>query len=798
MTLTLAQYITVGILAISCFFCGWFFYRLRAVAREAELTRALLDTKGVIPQLESTVRNRDQRVSTLCAEVGDWKTRNASLETNLKEKERDILARDRALRALNAELTMLKEAESAQVHADAPTPVIDEAQLNALRQSLATSQSRCQELERRLETTQTDTMPLAAMVDGADSTALQIRIDTLEQTSHSQQQLIADLEARLAAETIHSGGMGKQIDDQATEIVRAREELAKWQARVPKLVESLREKDDRLRLATARVESLGAELEASQSSGRAMIDDLANAKTEIAAAATELESLRARDTALCKERDELLASVTTARSMLEAKDDALQALRGQLESNQQGVAKAQAEFAKKLATSIRLGREEVDRLNGELDRLTRELGSAITQRNDSIEANVELEALARGRVDELDRMRAQRDEAVALASSLQAEGRTQNQVHADLIATGSRLGDRINELEVALQQARSQLAANDTERAASVAASAARIEELRAARDALEDRNSGLGAECERSSGRIAELEGDLGEALERLTRLDTDRAQSVDQLAEVAADAAARAEELAQARSEVREWHARLAPLEGLLKQRDAALAARAVQIEELKAEIGSLETALSDRSARMARERERERDAEEMPTDMKSEYLENRVANQFEKNRELIAALEERSKALASLEKDRDLKDKSLNVLRQQLEGERQTSERLASQLRDLRSRENAPRPEQPDDSVAPVKPQNLFASAPGDVDDLQQIRGIGAAFEHRLNALGVYQYRQIAGFSDAEIVWLENELKTFRGRVGRDDWIGQAVALMRPPPRSTAVVLAATQSV
>lgn len=795
MTLTLAQYITVGILAISCFFCGWFFYRLRAVAREAELTRALLDTKGVIPQLESTVRNRDQRVSTLCAEVGDWKNRNASLETNLKEKERDILARDRALRALNAELTMLKEAESAQVHADAPTPMIDEAQLDALRQSLATSQARCQELERRLETTQTDTMPLAVMVDGADSNALQARIDTLEQTSHSQQQLIADLEARLAAETTHSGGMGKQIDDQAAEIARAREELAKWQARVPKLVESIREKDDRLRLATARVESLGAELEASQSSGRAMIDDLANAKTEIAAAAAELESLRARDAALCKERDELLASVTTARSTLEAKDDALQALRGQLESNQQGVAKAQAEFAKKLATSIRLGREEVDRLNGELDRLTRELGSAITQRNDSIEAHVELEALARSRVDELDRMRAQRDEAVALASSLQAEGRTQDQVHADLIATGRRLGDRINELEVALQQAQSQLAANDSERAASVAASAAQIDELRAARDAIEDRNSGLGAECERLNGRIAELEGDLGEALERLTRLDTDRAQSVDQLAAVAADAAARAEELAQARSEVREWHARLAPLEGLLKQRDAALAARTVQIEELRAEIVSLETALSDRSQRMARERER--DAEEMPTDMKSEYLENRVANQFEKNRELIAALEERNKALASLEKDRDLKDKSLNVLRQQLEGERQTAERLASQLRDLRSRENAPRPEQPDDSVAPVKPQNLFASTPGDVDDLQQIRGIGAAFEHRLNALGVYQYRQIAGFSDAEIVWLENELKTFRGRIGRDDWIGQAVALMRPPPPSTAVVLAATHS-
>ena len=34
-------------------------------------------------------------------------------------------------------------------------------------------------------------------------------------------------------------------------------------------------------------------------------------------------------------------------------------------------------------------------------------------------------------------------------------------------------------------------------------------------------------------------------------------------------------------------------------------------------------------------------------------------------------------------------------------------------------------------------------------------------------------------------AEIVWVENNLPTFRGRVERDDWPGQAAALIAAQP-------------
>jgi predicted flap endonuclease-1-like 5' DNA nuclease len=76
---------------------------------------------------------------------------------------------------------------------------------------------------------------------------------------------------------------------------------------------------------------------------------------------------------------------------------------------------------------------------------------------------------------------------------------------------------------------------------------------------------------------------------------------------------------------------------------------------------------------------------------------------------------------------------------------------------------------------------KPNGLFELPPEHVDELQQIRGIGDGFERGLNKLGVYQFSQLAGLSAAEIVWIEAHLPTFHGRIERDDWPGQAAALM-----------------
>lgn len=61
----------------------------------------------------------------------------------------------------------------------------------------------------------------------------------------------------------------------------------------------------------------------------------------------------------------------------------------------------------------------------------------------------------------------------------------------------------------------------------------------------------------------------------------------------------------------------------------------------------------------------------------------------------------------------------------------------------------------------------------------DDLKAIGGVGPKLEKVLNGLGIWTYGQIAALTETEIAWLDDHLG-FSGRIGRDDWVGQARAL------------------
>lgn len=73
--------------------------------------------------------------------------------------------------------------------------------------------------------------------------------------------------------------------------------------------------------------------------------------------------------------------------------------------------------------------------------------------------------------------------------------------------------------------------------------------------------------------------------------------------------------------------------------------------------------------------------------------------------------------------------------------------------------------------------VKPAALDAARGGVADKLQTIEGIGPALEKLCHELGIYHFDQIAGWGEAEIAWMDSNLKGFRGRVTRDRWVAQA---------------------
>ncbi|MGR3378227.1 endonuclease [Salipiger abyssi] len=79
--------------------------------------------------------------------------------------------------------------------------------------------------------------------------------------------------------------------------------------------------------------------------------------------------------------------------------------------------------------------------------------------------------------------------------------------------------------------------------------------------------------------------------------------------------------------------------------------------------------------------------------------------------------------------------------------------------------------------EEDAGETRPEALTAAREGGPDNLKEIKGVGPKLESLLHELGIFHFDQIAGWSAAEVAWMDSNLKGFRGRVSRDDWIGQA---------------------
>ncbi len=71
-------------------------------------------------------------------------------------------------------------------------------------------------------------------------------------------------------------------------------------------------------------------------------------------------------------------------------------------------------------------------------------------------------------------------------------------------------------------------------------------------------------------------------------------------------------------------------------------------------------------------------------------------------------------------------------------------------------------------------------IFPQKPDEVDDLQEIRGIGPVLEESLHELGVYRFRQIASWTPENVNRLDEQLSGFRTRLENNNWIDQAKKL------------------
>jgi predicted flap endonuclease-1-like 5' DNA nuclease/predicted nucleic acid-binding Zn-ribbon protein len=75
--------------------------------------------------------------------------------------------------------------------------------------------------------------------------------------------------------------------------------------------------------------------------------------------------------------------------------------------------------------------------------------------------------------------------------------------------------------------------------------------------------------------------------------------------------------------------------------------------------------------------------------------------------------------------------------------------------------------------------VQPAALPEARGGQADDLKRISGVGPKLEKTLNGLGIFHFSQIAEFTPDNVTWVDRHLR-FKGRIARENWIGQAKIL------------------
>ncbi len=142
----------------------------------------------------------------------------------------------------------------------------------------------------------------------------------------------------------------------------------------------------------------------------------------------------------------------------------------------------------------------------------------------------------------------------------------------------------------------------------------------------------------------------------------------------------------------------------------------------------------------------------------------------------------LTEARRQVEALEEELKENQRRYENLKEEADSIRSTADQLRAELAAEKEREAALLLKmEKDDTRNTGKPKSRFTPSSWQTrDDLTVISGIGPVIQKKLNEIGIYSFKQIAEFTPGEVEQVTQVLKVFKGRIGRDNWIGQAAAL------------------
>jgi len=307
---------TVAIYVAAGFFCLWLGWMTRGLGtnrRETMLKQAALDAKRSIPQLETSVRSREQKIDRLNLELVSQRERIAELDQAAAQQDSQIKSQLREIRTLTTELSSAKklqesgslllqgsEYDTATDDLDAESQRrinIAESLYEELRKTLSEREEKIAELELQLDSTSNPPAGPAQTGDIETTAAL----DALHDQINAQQTTIARLETQLSEL--------RQDREMLSDLARSRsknnqtlqENQEALQTRVPELEKALEQLGAIVQDREASIRLLNSELDHASRDKKRQQDELQNCIADMKVQEEAREALESRVIELSEE-----------------------------------------------------------------------------------------------------------------------------------------------------------------------------------------------------------------------------------------------------------------------------------------------------------------------------------------------------------------------------------------------------------------------------------------------------------------------------------------------------------------
>jgi chromosome segregation ATPase len=621
--------ITIALLVTTagfCFSAGWTARRISTSGRDVELKRNVYEAKGAIPQLESTLRNRDQRITMLTTEAQSLRDRLTQAEAAAAQKEAEIVKRDREIRLARSELQIVKDGSIGGVenpdlvdgadidtdpHAEAdPKIVIEmkrlEARYESLKKGLIQRDDRIAALEQELAGGPGKRSVQILEQELAD---LQVAAELAQTTLAARDTLIRDLQAKLQADVEQRELLETLTKRRGDANRNLKENYAKLEAQLPKLMETLKQRGDIITEREATIAMLDA--------------DLSHVRGEKAAREATIVELEGK---LAAQREQIAQQTSNYQTQKQHLH--------QVEQRADMLAHEVAETTKALQASHGLVRErdaameaKDARLQG-VDEKLREQGNTMAS----------LQKLLKDRDFKIDSLVADLAGAEAKANAARDEVAKQIAANHALQRNLGKWEQRVTTLQAALAESGNAAQANQAqaqERDVAVEERDARLRDIDAkVREQAEQIVSLQGVISARDD-EVEALNADIAALRMKLVAASAQPAapvqsaplQMADELPIAAPVAAApahdvdeqvaaanqradrterelnsNAREMKTMKAQLAELETRCASLDGLLRGKDATLTERARRIEDLQDQLMRLEARVDERNREIA----------------------------------------------------------------------------------------------------------------------------------------------------------------------------------------------------